>query len=104
MLDEKASAALVQYLASSISRNAERARKPQPVTEQEKFYPCTDPLLPFPEGSLRHRYTCQVSKDSPRGEACQEREFHRDNRPLRPSSVRLPVEVELLLSPQAVYL
>jgi len=83
-----------------------RPRTPsrQPVTEQEKSYPCTDLLLPFPEGSLLHRYICQVSKDSRRGEVCQEREFHTDNPPSRSSSVRLLVEVKLLRSPQVAYL
>src|SRR5205814_9467969 len=70
----------------------------QPVTEQEKFYPRTDPLLRFPEGILRHRYTCQVSKDSPQGGVCQEQELHSDNRLSQPSSVRLPVRAELVRS------
>src|SRR6266852_5912322 len=76
----------------------------QPVMEQEKSYPCTDPLPPFPEGSLPHRYICQVNKDSLRGAACQEREFRTDNLPLRSSSARLLEEVKLLRSPPAVCL
>jgi hypothetical protein len=76
----------------------------QPVTEQEKSYPCTDPLPPFPEGTLPRRYICQVNKDSLRGEACQEQEFRTDNPLLRSSLARLLEEVELLLSPRAVCL
>src|SRR5207244_8531380 len=34
------------------------------VTEPERFCPCTDPLLPFPVGSLPHQYICQVNTDS----------------------------------------
>jgi hypothetical protein len=77
----------------------------QPVTEQEKSYPCKDPLPPFPEGSLRRQYICQVNKDSLPGEACQEREFRTGNPPLRPSLARLLLEeVKLLRFPQAVCL
>jgi len=83
--------------------NLERLHR-QPVTEQEKSCPCTDPLPPFPEGNLPRQYICQVNKDSLPGEACQEREFRRDNPLLRSSSARLLEEVELLQSPRAVCL
>jgi hypothetical protein len=72
--------------------------------EPERFYPCTDPLPPFPEGILPHRYICQVNKGSPRGEVCQEREFRTDNPLLPPSSVPPLEEVEPLRSPRAACL
>src|SRR5256885_13336546 len=88
--------------ASSIS--LEHPQK-QPVTEPGKSYPCTDPSPPFPEGSLPHRYICQVNRDSLPGEACQAREFRTDNLPLRPSLARLLLEeVKLLRFPRAVCL
>src|SRR5206468_5428766 len=53
MLDKKTDATTIgtQYQPRTPSR--------QPVTEQERFCPCTDPLLPFPEGTLPHQYICQ---------------------------------------------
>jgi len=83
--------------------NLERLHR-QPVTEQEKSCPCTDPLPPFPEGNLPRQYICQVNKDSLPGEACQEREFHTGNPPWRSSLARLLEEVKLLRFPQAVCL
>jgi len=72
--------------------------------EQERFCPCTDPLLPFPEEILPHRYICQVNKDSPLSEVCQEPEFRTDNPLLQSSSAPPLGEAEPLRSPRAVYL
>jgi hypothetical protein len=77
----------------------------QTVTEPERFCPCTDPLLPFPEGNLPHQYICQVNTDSLPGEVCRERGFRMDNPPLRPSLARLVEVVAVLLRfPRAAYL
>src|SRR5436190_16948386 len=97
-------AATIRHPISASSTSLEHPQK-QPVTEQEKSYPCKDPLPPFPEGSLPRQYICQANKDSLLGEACQEREFRTDNLPLQPSLAQLLLEeVELLQFPRAVCL
>ena len=68
---------------------------------RERSYPCTDLSLPFLEGILLHRRTCQVNRDFPPNEVCQGREFRTDSLPLQLSSGQ-PVEEVKAQSPPAV--
>src|SRR6266542_3369818 len=71
---------------------------------QERSCPCTDPSLPFPEGTPPHRYICQANKGSPPGAVYQEQEFRTDNGLLRSSSSAQPwEEVKLLWSRPAAH-
>src|SRR5947199_4472719 len=93
-----------RYAARQCStQHQPRTRSRESITEQERFCPCMDLLLPFPEGILPHRYICQVNKDSLPSEACQEPEFRTDNPLLRPLSARLLEAGTLPRSPRAVY-
>ena len=103
MLDKKTRAALIRRPIPASSIRLEHALG-NPLRNKKNLIRVQDPLPPFPEGSLPHRYICQVNKDSLRGEACQEQEFRTDNPLLRSSLARLLEEVELLLSPRAVCL
>src|SRR5947209_1040775 len=78
----------------------ERTRASKSIMAQERSCPCTDPSLPFPEGTPPHRYICQANKGSPPSAVYQEQEFRTDNRLLQSSSSAQPwEEVKLLVSP-----
>jgi hypothetical protein len=70
-----------------------KSSRMQAATAQERSCRCKDPSLRFPEGILRHQYTCQGNKDSPPGAVCQGPELHTDNLPSRLSSELLVEEV-----------
>src|SRR5437588_272952 len=80
-----------------LQQHRERSRASKSIMAQERSCPCTDPSLPFPEGTPPHRYICQANKGSPPNAVCQEREFRMDNRLLQSSSSAQPWEEVILL-------
>ena len=92
-LDEKGNAALIQHPVSSIEPQSQPRKRSggKTVMVRERFYRCTDLSLPFLEGILPHRRTCQVNKDFPPSEVCQAREFRTDSLPSQ-LSLGQPVE------------
>ena len=67
---------------------------------RERSYRCTDLSLPFLEGILLHRRTCQVNRGFPPNEVCQVRECRTDSLPLQLSSGQ-PLEEVKAQSPSA---
>src|SRR4029453_6718717 len=92
-LDEKGNAALIQHPVSSIEPQSQPRKHSggKTVMVRERFYRCRDLSLPFLEGILPHRRTCQVNKDFPPSEVCQGREFRTDSHPSQ-LSLAQPVE------------